>query len=267
MIKPCLLLDNLSLMPRRLLISFCCFLALFCQHLGAIESDQLIKDLKPAGSITDKADLLPFDQEQKLRRILDTLNVQTGAALVVVTLPSIEGGQIDDFTNRLFEEWGVGQAGKDNGVMLLVAVKERKMRIEVGYGLESVIPDGLAGSIREKYIVPYFRNGQMAAGIESGTLALADLIAQHYKIEISEKPVAPPQSEQNSSWPIFVFIFIFIIIQIIARIRGTHAGHGRRYYGGSGWHIGSSGGGFSGGSSFGGFGGGMSGGGGASGGW
>ena len=249
-------------MPHRMFIYVCCFTALICHQLVAINSDRLIANLKPTGSITDRADLLPPSQEQKLRSILDNLNAQTGAALVVVTLPSMEGGQIDDFTNRLFEAWGVGQAGKDNGVMLLVAVKERKMRIEVGYGLEGAIPDGRAGSIRDQYILPYFKNGQMAAGIESGALALANLIAENYKIEFSESPVAPPQKQQNKNWPLIVFIVIFVIIKTISYIRG----HGR-YHSGSGWYVSSSGGGFGGGSSFGGFGGGMSGGGGASGSW
>ncbi len=248
------------------LIIFCCFTGLLCQSLFAFKSDDLIKDLKPTGSITDRADLLPPAQEQKLRSILDNLNTQTGAALVVVTLPSMEGGQIDDFTNRLFERWGVGQAGKDNGVMLLVAVEERKTRIEVGYGLEGVIPDGLAGEIRDTYILPYFRSGQMATGIESGALALANLIAQNYNVAFSEKLIAPGNRRQNTEWPVIFFIVIVVIIQIIARIRGMRSGH-RRYHSGSGWYVGSSRGGFGGGSSFGGFGGGMSGGGGASGGW
>lgn len=275
-------------MLRRLIV-YCFFTGLLCQHIVAFESDRLIKGLKPTGSITDNANLLPARQEQKLRTILDNLEKQTGAALVVVTLPSMKGGQIEDFTNRLFEEWGVGQAGKDNGVMLLVAVKERKMRIEVGYGLEGTIPDGLAGSIRDQYVLPYFKNGQMATGIESGALALANLVAKHYKIEISEKPAAPPRGRQKRNWPIIVFVLVFIIIQIISRLRGAHSNSGRYHRGsswyvssssggfggggGSSWYVNSSGGGFGGGSSFGGggsfggFGGGMSGGGGASGGW
>ena len=250
---------------RRLIYCFC-FTVLLCNHLFALESDRLIKRLKPTGSITDKANLLPPAQEQKLRNTLDNLNAQTGAALVVVTLPSMEGGQIDDFTNRLFEKWGVGQAGKDNGVMLLIAVEEREMRIEVGYDLEGAIPDGMAGSVRDQYILPYFKSGQMAAGIESGTLALANLVAQQYNIELSEKPVALQRNRIEDNWPIILFILLFVAIQMIARYRGVHL-HRRRHYGSGGWYVGSSGGSFGGGSSFGGFGGGMSGGGGASGSW
>lgn len=249
---------------QRLIIYFC-LIGLLCQHGFAFESDQLIRELKPTGSITDKADLLPAAREQELRTLLDGLEKQTGAALVVVTLPSMKGGQIDDFTNRLFEQWGVGQAGEDNGIMLLVAVEERKIRIEVGYGLEGVIPDGLAGEIRDTYILPYFRSGQMATGIESGALALANLVAQHYKVAFSEQPVAPSRKRQNDNWPLIVIIIVIVFFQIVGRKNRSYSNR-RRYYGG-GFYVGGSGGGFSGGSSFGGFGGGMSGGGGASGGW
>lgn len=257
------------MLRRCSLISLCCLLWLTSQQLSASGGDELIKRLEPTGSITDKANLLTHLQEQKLRGILHNLSAQTGAALVIVTLPSMEGGQIDDFTNRLFEKWGIGQADKDDGVLLLVAVKERKIRIEVGYGLESVISDGLAGSIRDKYILPYFKNGQMASGIESGTLALANLIAQHYKIEISEKPIVPSRKQQNDNWLVFIIVFAVVILQIVVR-KNRHYSNRRRYYSsGGGWYIGGSSGNgsFGGGSSFGGFGGGMSGGGGASGGW
>ncbi len=258
----------MSFILYRLIIFLYCCGVLICHNLCAVSSDKLIDALKPTGSITDRADLLSPPQEQKLRKMLNNLSTQTGAALVVVTLSSLEGGQIDDFTNRLFERWSVGQAGQDNGVMLLVAVKERKMRIEVGYGLEGVIPDGKAGEIRDTYILPYFKNGQMAAGIKSGTFALANLIAKHYKIEPPEKPSALSQSQQNNKWPLVIPIIIAVII--VSSIRGNHHNR-RRYYGGSGWYVGRSGGhsrgGFGGGSSFGGFGGGMSGGGGASGSW
>lgn len=272
-------------MFNRLLISLFC-LGTFCSlQLHAGGGDALIARLKPTGSITDQANLLSASKEQQLRSTLDSLEAETGAALVVVTLPSMEGGQIDDFTNRLFEAWGVGDADKDNGVMLLVAVKERKMRIEVGYGLEGILPDGVAGQIRDDYILAYFKKGQMAAGVESGALALANRIAQHYGVNVAAQPSKPARKTRINSdrWP-SIFIFLVIAAYIINIIRRScngsdddHWGGGgrryssrrRRYYGG-GWYSGGSGrssGGFGGGGGFGGFGGGSSGGGGASGGW
>ena len=127
-------------MTRRLLIRTCYLIALICQPLFGLGGDDLIKRLEPTGSITDKADLLPSAQERKLRDILDNLERQTGAALVIVTLPSMEGGQIDDFTNRLFEKWGVGQVGKDRDVT------EGLPEAAVTIGLCIEVMDGKTGS-------------------------------------------------------------------------------------------------------------------------
>ncbi|MGZ0656928.1 TPM domain-containing protein [Coraliomargarita sp. W4R72] len=265
-------------MFRRLLIVLFGIKILFCLQLNAAGGDELIARLQPTGSITDRANLLSPSTEKGLRVILDNLRAQTGASLVVVTLPTMEGGQIDDFTNRLFEKWGVGDADKDNGVMLLVSVAERKMRIEVGYGLEGVIPDGRAGQIRDQYVLAYFKQNQMEKGVEAGTLALANVLADHYGIEITSKPTAPNGS--NDDRVVFVFLGLMVAFIIYSRIRNNNDGGGghyggrrysrRRYYGAGGFYGGSSSrGGFGGGGGFsgGGFGGGMSGGGGASGGW
>lgn len=246
----------------------------------AAGGDGLIEALKKPGKpVLDQAGLLSGKTEQHLNAILNQLEAETGAALVVVTLPSMEGGQIDDFTNRLFEKWGVGQTGKDNGVMLLVAVQERKMRIEVGYGLEAVIPDGLAGQVRDTYVLAHFKQGQMEQGVEAGALRLAELIAEHYGTRINAEAQKPkrvtPQGDDDfwSGWGLVLFLAIYIISILMKNSdhddwRGGSYGRRRHYSGG--WYGGggrSSGGSFGGGGGFGGFGGGMSGGGGASGGW
>jgi uncharacterized protein len=84
------------------------------------------------------------------------LRRKTGAQFAVVTLKSLEGGQIDDFANKLFKKWGVGEKGKNNGIMLLVAMQDRKARIEVGYGLEPILPDALAGRVLDEQLFPAF---------------------------------------------------------------------------------------------------------------
>lgn len=267
-------------MLRPLSICLLCLGVVVSLPLNGAGGDDLIARLKPTGKITDLADLLSKGKEDQLRQILDHLDRETTVEIAVVTLPSMEGGQIDDFTNRLFEKWGVGKAGENNGAMLLVAVQERKMRIEVGYGLEAVIPDGLAGSIRDQYILPHFKRNQMEAGIEAGTLALANVLAEHYGVALSAKPTRPSRSEPGDNSPI-VFVFFALIVGFMIwsafhnRDDDDYMGGGRygtrryrrRYYGG-GFYGGSSRGGFGGGGGFsGGFGGGFSGGGGASGGW
>jgi uncharacterized protein len=274
-------------MPRYLLISLYCLSTFLGVHLKATPSDNLIEQLKPTGSITDKANILSSAKEQQLRNQLDSLERQTGAAVVVVTLSSMQGGQIDDFTNRLFEKWGAGDPDKDNGVMLLIAVKERKMRIEVGYGLEAVIPDGLAGQIRDDYVLANFKRGQMEQGVEAGALKLVELVAKHYGAEITFKPPTarkPKSNISDDSLATIFFIVLFVAYVIRMIIRSMNGSDDDHWGGGShrrpggyrsrrgGWYIGGSGGGrssggFGGGGGFGGFGGGGSGGGGASGGW
>lgn len=250
-------------------------LALSALHGHAAAGDELIARLQPDGPVNDYADILSASSESKLESLLTDLERKTDAAVVVVTLDSMQGGQIDDFTNRLYEEWGVGQAGEDAGVMLLVALAERKMRIEVGYGLESVIPDGLAGQIRDDYVLAYFKRGEMQTGVVQGALAIADRLADHYGVDLSERPAAAPGSSRGESGPAEIFIiliFIFIIATTFVRSftrdgrrrRGLFGGGYGGYHGGS-FRSGGFGGG--GGGGFGGFGGGMSGGGGASGGW
>jgi uncharacterized protein len=267
-------------MFRKLLILICGCGLLLTAQLNAAGGDELIERLAPTGKITDRADLLSSQTEKRLRSILDKLQAQTHAEIAVVTLPSMEGGQIDDFTNRLFEKWGVGDASQDNGVMLLVAVKERKIRIEVGYGLEAAISDGRAGQIRDQYVLAYFKQNQMEEGVEAGTLALANAVAEHYGIELSAPATRPQGSNGNSQDSIVgVFIAMMVLFVIITKLinHGNNGGgsygsrrYGRRYYGGGYHGGGASRGGFGGGGGFssgGGFGGGSSGGGGASGGW
>jgi len=243
--------------------------------------DALIQSLKPDGYVTDRANLLSANSETQLETLLAELEQKTTAEIAVVTLPSMEGGQIDDFTNRLFEAeaWRPGQAGKDNGLMLLVAVEERKMRIEVGYGLEGVIPDGRAGQIRDQIILPAFKAGQMEAGIVQGTLECIRILESHYQTELTgERPARTTVSRSSSRsglnlvdiiWLLFILFLVgrgFVLPLFIPSMRSR----GRGFGGGYGYHGGGfgSGGGFGGGGfGGGGFGGGFSGGGGASGGW
>jgi uncharacterized protein len=224
----------------------------------------------PQGPINDFAGIIPPDYEQKMNLLaLEVLN-KTGATLTVVTFKDIGGANIDEFTNRLYEAWGVGKRGEDRGVMFLVALKERKLRIEVGYGLEEIIPDGLAGQIRDQAMVPYLKKGEYGLGLLNGLYATASIIAKDKGITLTGLPPAPkrvPSRGRGFSFGIFPFLFLLFIFWILARSR--HMGIGTLFLllmlgGGRGGFGGHSGfGGFGGG--FGGFGGGMSGGGGASG--
>jgi len=224
----------------------------------------------PVGLINDFAGVISPDYEEKMNLLARELLDKTGATVTVVTLKDIGGSNIDEFTNRLYEEWGVGKKGEDRGVMLLIALKERKVRIEVGYGLEGIIPDGLAGEIRDEAMVRFLSKGEYGLGLLNGVSAVAGIIAKDKGITLTGLPPVPKtvsSGRRGYSFGIFPFLFLLFVFLILARSgrRGGLAllpllflGAGRGGFRGSGGF-----GGFGGG--FGGFGGGMSGGGGASG--
>ncbi len=161
---------KISLMCLALILS-----AAGCSRPGP-DPEQLLRSLRPQGFVSDYAGVLPAGTRMDLENRLRDLERATAAEIAVVVLPSIGGADINDFASRLFERWGIGKKSHDNGVLFLVALKERKVRIEVGYGLEPLITDATAGQILDKYVVPRFRQGDLAGGIVNGTLALAKLI-------------------------------------------------------------------------------------------
>jgi uncharacterized protein len=134
---------------------------------------------KPAGRITDLAGVIDPATEDALDRELDGLERRTSSEIAVATVSSLDGMSIEEYANRLFKEWGVGQATQDNGVLVLVAPNEREMRIEVGYGLEGVLPDGLAGQIIREEFTPRFRDGDYSGGIRNGVSRVLDVVEKH----------------------------------------------------------------------------------------
>ena len=225
---------------------------------------------KPEGLVNDFAHVISPAYKQKIAAVTGALLQKTGIPIVVVTMPDIGGAEYNDYANRLYSAWGIGKKGEDKGVLIFVAVKERKMRIETGYGVEGILPDGLVGEIRDRYITPYLKQDKFGEGLLAGASAVARVIAKASGIELSGQ--APENSNKEEPGFSFLFILILLIVfMLISRIFGGSwfyllllffgLGGGGGY--GSSRSSGGFGGGFSGG--FGGFGGGMSGGGGAGG--
>jgi uncharacterized protein len=233
---------------------------------------------KPLNYVVDLAGIIDANVEAGLNRYLLELEQKTTAQMVILTINSLEGEAIEDLSLRIaHDKWKLGQKGKDNGVLLLVSLQDRKYRFEIGYGLEGVIPDSLAGSIGRQYLVPYFRQNDYSKGITTATLAAINTIASDAGVEIAGMPKlrsrsASPYSGKKFRKPtllgkILSVLFIIGLIYMFIRhprlllffIMMNMLGGGRR----SGW---GGGGGFGGGG-FGGGGGGGFGGGGASGGW
>lgn len=130
----------------------------------------------PQGRVNDFAGVLDAGTKAALEAIIQEVDQKTTAEIAVVTVQSLEGLTVEDYANRLFQKWGIGKKGKDNGVLLLVAIQDRKMRIEVGYGLEALLPDGLAGEILREQLRPAFKSGNYSKGILDGVHSVAQII-------------------------------------------------------------------------------------------
>ncbi len=228
---------------------------------------------KPTSSIyvQDYANVLSPNAKQAIQALGQNLDQKTTAQLAVVTIDSLDGAALEDYSLELFRSWGIGDKTKNNGVLILVAVKDRKSRIEVGYGLEGALPDGLTGRIQDQYMLPYFRNGQYERGILNAYGVIANLVAKEYNVTLAsggKQQVAQAIDEepQNPLVTLLVALGIFILIIIDNKFLGGTLTRTLMYililFGRGG---GRGGGGFGGGG--GGFGGGSGGGGGSSRGW
>ncbi len=131
------------------------------------------------GRIHDFAQVLTPSMAQALEQLAQGVERETTAQMAVVTVPSLDGLSVDEYAHRLFNDWGIGQRDANNGVLLLVAPNERRMRIEVGYGLEPLLTDGLCGEIRDQSILPPFRQGHLAQGIDAGAREIARILREH----------------------------------------------------------------------------------------
>jgi uncharacterized protein len=221
-----------------------------------------------SGRVVDDADLLNPGDELALTQELEALEDKSTDQLVVVTLPSLQGYTIEDFGYQLGRHWGIGTKELDNGVLLIVAPNERKVRIEVGYGLEPILTDALTRIIIDNAILPRFRSGDFAGGIKDGVrdIALA-LTGDAAEVEARARARHDADEPAIDWFTILLFLAIFLLVLYLTR-HGTYvvpSGSGRSgrsswSSGGGGWSGGGSGGGFSGG-------GGSFGGGGSSGSW
>ncbi|MEH6756247.1 MAG: TPM domain-containing protein [Parasphingorhabdus sp.] len=238
------------------------------------------------GRVVDQADLLDPAQEAALTAKLEALEASSNRQLVVATISDLEGNDIADYGYRLGRTWGIGhdsegEAEKDNGILLLVAPNDRKVRIEVGYGLEGILTDALSSVIIQNDILPQFRAGDMPAGIDAGIDRIASQLAlpPEQARAVAAQAVAQQRKQASDGEGGLVIFWIVVMVIIFFMSVGNSRG-GRRHRGGAGpvviWggghHSGggsSWGGGSSGGFGGGGFGGGGGsfGGGGASGGW
>ncbi|PEQ11496.1 methanol dehydrogenase [Novosphingobium sp. PC22D] len=232
---------------------------------------------KLTGRVTDAANVIPADVEARLESKLADLDRQTHRQLVIATLPSLQGYEISDYGYQLGRAWGIGDKERNDGALLIVAPNERKVRIEVGYGLEPVITDGFSSDVVRNLIVPRFKAGDLPGGIEAGADALITQLQlpPEEAARIAAEADREPEGINLGTVIFFLFVFFFFILPILRAASGRRGGRRRGFGGPIIWAPGmfsggSSGGGWSGGGGFGGGfsgGGGSFGGGGASGSW
>jgi uncharacterized protein len=177
------------------------------------------------GRVVDNAQILSPDVERDLTAKLENLETTTGRQLVVATVPSLDGYPIEDYGYQLGRTWGIGEKDKNTGAVLLVAPNDRKVRIEVGYGLEPVLTDALSSVIIQSAILPKFRDGDMEGGIVAGTDALVEqlsLPADQAKVRIAE--ASQPERHKAKGSPfvalIVIFFFIFVLSNLFRGRRG-----------------------------------------------
>jgi uncharacterized protein len=239
-------------------------------------------------AVNDFANVVDPASEAEIDRWVRSLIRASGDYVYVVTVETFAPyGSIEDYAVRLFERAKIGTRAKDNGVLIVLAVKDRRVRIETGYGLEEFVTDGFSGETIRRAMLPEFREGRYGQGLLNGVSRVVQRIAEGRGVTLSDAPSATPAArpsrEQLPEWVVPVALFIlFLVLRSISRARrgsrftrrrrggtwsGWHGGIGGFGGGGFGGGFGGFGGGGGGGGGLGGFGGGRSGGGGASGGW
>lgn len=246
---------------------------------AALAHAETVKDLPtPSGYVNDFAGVLSSTTKSQLEALCTQVDQQAHTQVAVVTIKTLNDEPIDQFANDLFVKWGIGAKGTDKGVLLLFAIQDRRYRIEVGYGVEGILPDGKVGDIG-RTMVPYLRQGDYNSAVSLGTVQVAKVIAADAGVTLTAPMPSAAEREQSQTQLglghfIVLAIIFFVLVMIVGRtgpsgllwfLLGNLLGGG--FGGGGGRNDDRGGFGGRGGGGFGGFGGGSSGGGGASGNW
>lgn len=242
------------------------FLIIYITLIGVSSAFAQQKAVPPQGGfmIHDEANVLSSNDKQMLEYIVKAEADSTSNQIAVLIIPSLEGDDIDAYSNRVFNEWKLGQAKRDNGVLFLISIEDRVMRIEPGRGLEGVLTDAQSSRINRNQVAPFFRRGEYGEGIKAGVVGIIQTIKGEYK---NDSPVKTVRGKKPFSWTSLIILIIIIIVM------SRRGGGGRGGFRG-GWFL-PMGGGFGSGGGGGGFGGssgswgggGFSGGGGSSDSW
>jgi len=253
-------------------------IVLLCFALAA--HAEPISQLKPTGYVNDFAGVIDQSSKAQIEDMCKQVDQKAHAQIALVTINTLDGSDIETYSVDLFHQWGIGNKQTNRGVLILYAIRDHRARIEVGYGLEPILPDGKVGSFQREAI-PLMRSGNYSQALQLVTTRVADVIADDAGVQLTgQRPRAPaesaPEPEKGLSVGTIVILIIIVLVVLLTPLRtllfwiffsntfGGRGGWGGGGYGGGGGFGGFSGGG---GGGFGGFGGGSSGGGGASSSW
>ena len=179
------------------------------------------------GRVVDDAHVLSADAQQQMTQELADLEAKTGRQVVVVTLPSLQGYPIEDFGYQLGRAWGIGQKGQNNGALFIVAPSEHKVRVEVGYGLEPVLTDGLSSIILQEKVLPKFRSGDVQGGIVDGTQAIVQQLGlpdDQAKQNVAQAEAQPQRVRGPHESPISILVAGLIMFWVISAFIGALGG-------------------------------------------
>ena len=208
---------------------------LFLLLLIFIASIALADDVPGYSSyVNDYAGVITEKDKTSMEEVAKEVEEKTGAQIAVLTVKSMEPyASIDEFGMAVAEKWKVGEKGKDTGIIIILAMEERKVRIEVGYGLEGIFNDARVGRILDNTIIPYFRGGDFSAGLRRGMFKIADTIGTEMNVELDERAKMQDNNfTERLCMLIFFIIFVSIFLMMIRRMNNAKR-TGRRYYGSS----------------------------------
>ena len=187
-----------------------------------------------SGYVNDYAGVISEKDKASMESVAKEVEEKTGAQIAVLTVKSMSPyTSIDEFGMAVAEKWKVGEKDKDTGIIIILAMEERKVRIEVGYGLEGIINDAKAGRIIDNTMMPYFRGGDFSAGLRRGVFKIADIIGTELNVELDEQIKMQDNTfTERLCMLIFFIIFVSIFLMMIRRMNNAKR-TGRRYYGNS----------------------------------
>ena len=187
-----------------------------------------------SGYVNDYAILITEKDKASMESVAKEVEEKTGAQIAILTVKSMSPyTSIDEFGMAVAEKWKVGEKDKDTGIIIILAMEERKVRIEVGYGLEGIINDAKAGRIIDNTMMPYFRGGDFSAGLRRGVFKIADIIGTELNVELDEQIKMQDNTfTERLCMLIFFIIFVSIFLMMIRRMKNAKR-TGRRYYGSS----------------------------------